>query len=152
MLGPRGLMPSEKLGTVLPDVGGAVQVMLGTEIYRERVGVVRVAIGQLAFTNQQLADNIKAFMAQLRSDIARLDTEKSIHEVVLSTTNGPGISLSGELQAERPAVEAEAAKKKKVAVKVARPRRLATGVTVKKTAAQATAKAGEEKPKQAIAA
>ena len=100
ILGPRGLMPSAKTGTVVKDVGGSVREMVGGSEYRERLGVVRMAIGQLGFTPEEMQKNIKAFVEGVKRDIAGLSDRisKDIHEVVLSSTNGPGLSLNGEFR------------------------------------------------------
>lgn len=86
ILGPRGLMPSTKLGTVVENTGSAVQSMLGGNIYRERQGVIRMAVGRLGFSPEQLRDNIKAFLDKIKKDAANLsDTiSKEISEVVIS--------------------------------------------------------------------
>lgn len=100
ILGPRGLMPSAKTGTVVKDVGAAVREMVGASEYRERLGVVRMAIGQLGFTPEEVSRNIKAFIEAIKRDMAGLSDRisKDIHEVVLSSTNGPGLSLNGEMR------------------------------------------------------
>jgi len=107
ILGPRGLMPSPKLGTVVTNPAAAIKELTGKSDYRERLGVIRLAIGQLAFTEVELAKNISAFMTSVKKEIALLQgkTEKSIVEVVLSSTRGPGFSLNGELRPEAPGVE-----------------------------------------------
>ncbi|KAA8913318.1 50S ribosomal protein L1 [Sphaerosporella brunnea] len=98
ILGPKGLMPSQKLGTVVLDVAKAMKELTGASEYRERMGVIRVPIGQIAFTEQELAKNIKAFMEQLKKEFGAMSfrADKSINEVVLSSTRSPGFSLSGE--------------------------------------------------------
>ncbi|KAF2865842.1 ribosomal protein L1-like protein [Massariosphaeria phaeospora] len=100
ILGPKGLMPSTKTGTVVTQVGPAVRNMTGGSEYREKVGVIRMAIGQLGFTPEEMQNNIKAFMDTLKKDIGQLSdrVSKDIHEVVLSSTNGPGFTLSGEFR------------------------------------------------------
>jgi large subunit ribosomal protein L1 len=84
VLGPKGLMPSTKTGTVVADVGAAVRNMVGGSEYRERVGVIRMAIGQLGFTPDEMQNNIKSFMDTLKKDIGQLSDRinKEIHEVV----------------------------------------------------------------------
>jgi len=84
ILGPKGLMPSAKTGTVVKDVANSVKDMVGGSEYRERLGVVRLAIGQLGFTPEQMQQNIKEFMTGLKRDIAVLSDKinKEIHEVV----------------------------------------------------------------------
>ena len=86
ILGPRGLMPSIKLGTVVKDVAGSVRGMVGGSEYRERLGVVRMAIGQLGFTPEEMQKNVKAFMEEIKKDLAQLSDRinKEIHEVVSS--------------------------------------------------------------------
>lgn len=116
VLGPRGLMPSAKTGTVVKDVAASVKDMVGASEYRERMGVVRMAVGQLGYTPEELQRNIRAFVEQVRKDIAGLSDRiaKDIHEVVsltrrlvnglltvtqvLSSTNGPGLSLNGDFK------------------------------------------------------
>lgn len=117
ILGPRGLMPNVKLGTVLENPANAVRTMLGGSMYRERQGVVRMAVGQLRFSPEQLRDNIRAFIDKMKKDAANLsDTiSKEISEVVstprnisanayhsqvLSSTNSPGFSLNGDFRSE----------------------------------------------------
>ncbi len=102
ILGPRGLMPSAKTNTVVKDVGTAVKAMVGASEYRERMGVVRMGIGQLGFTPEEMQRNIIAFLGGVRRDIAALADRvtKDIHEVVLSSSHGPGLSLTGEVRTE----------------------------------------------------
>ncbi len=89
ILGPRGLMPSAKLGTVVENVGSAMRNMLGGSMYSERQGVVRMAVGQLGFTPEQLRDNLKAFVGQITKDAQALSDQvtKQVHEVVSSSTS-----------------------------------------------------------------
>ena len=84
ILGPKGLMPSAKLGTVVKDVAASVRDMVGASEYRERVGVVRMAIGQLGFTPEQMQKNIRAFMESVKKDIGGMTDKisKEVHEVV----------------------------------------------------------------------
>ncbi|CAO2647372.1 Nn.00g082940.m01.CDS01 [Neocucurbitaria sp. VM-36] len=98
VLGPKGLMPSTKTGTVVTSVGTSVRNMVGGSEYRERLGVIRMAVGQLGFTPEEMQRNVKAFMDALRKDIAQMSDRinKEVHEVVLSSTNSPGFTLNGE--------------------------------------------------------
>ncbi|KAI4255666.1 MAG: hypothetical protein L6R42_006620 [Xanthoria sp. 1 TBL-2021] len=100
ILGPRGLMPSAKFGTIVKDVGASVKGLIGGSEYRERNGVLRMAIGQLGFTPEEIQTNIKTFMSEVKKDIALLSDRinKEIHEVVLSSTNAPGFTLNGEFR------------------------------------------------------
>jgi len=97
ILGPRGLMPSAKTGTVVKDPASVVKELVGGSEYRERLGVVRLAIGQLGFTPEEMQRNIKAFMDAVKKDMAQLSDKisKEVAEVVLSSTNAPGFSLNG---------------------------------------------------------
>lgn len=85
ILGPRGLMPSTKLGTVVANTGGSVRSILGSSMYRERQGVVRLAVGRLGYSPEQLRDNIKALIDKIKKDAASIsDTiSKEISEVVI---------------------------------------------------------------------
>jgi len=100
ILGPRGLMPSAKLGTLLEDVATSVKTMLGGSTYRERTGVIRMAIGQLGFTPTQLRDNVKTFIAAIKKDAQNVQEPftKEIHKVVLSSTNWAGFTLNGDFK------------------------------------------------------
>lgn len=86
ILGPKGLMPSSKLGTITKDVAGTVKGMVGGSEYREKLGVIRCAVGQLGFTPEEMQRNVKAFMAEVKKDLAVLSDRigKEIHEVVRS--------------------------------------------------------------------
>ena len=97
ILGPKGLMPSAKLGTVVKDPSTILRDMIGGSEYRERSGVVRMPIGQLGFTPEELAKNIKIFLDAVKKDITRVSdtTTKELEEVVLSASHSPGFSLNG---------------------------------------------------------
>ncbi len=84
VLGPKGLLPSVKLGTVVKDVAGTVREMIGGSEYRERMGVVRMAVGQLGFTPEEMQRNIRAFVEKVKKDMAQLSDKinKEVHEVV----------------------------------------------------------------------
>ncbi|WEW56101.1 hypothetical protein PRK78_001536 [Emydomyces testavorans] len=102
ILGPRGLMPSAKLGTVVDNVGLAVKNMRAGTAYRERDGVIRIPIGQLGFSPEELRDNLRTFIGQVKKDAAALadQVSKEVGEVVLSSTNAPGFSLNGEFKSD----------------------------------------------------
>ena len=104
ILGPRGLMPSPKTGTVVANPAAVIDELTAKSDYRERLGVIRAAIGQLGFTEQQLAKNIRAFMDSVKREIAIVQgqTEKYIVEVVLSSTRGPGFILDGRIEPQEP--------------------------------------------------
>jgi large subunit ribosomal protein L1 len=98
ILGPRGLMPSTKMGTVVKDPAAVLKDLIGGAEYRERLGAVRMSIGQLGFTPEEMQRNIKAFIEHVKKDMAHLSDKisKDLAEVVLSSTNAPGFPLNGE--------------------------------------------------------
>ncbi|KAF1986528.1 ribosomal protein L1 [Aulographum hederae CBS 113979] len=102
VLGPRGLMPSAKTGTVVTDVAKTVRDMIGASEYRERVGVVRLAVGQLGFSPEEMMRNVKAVVEQVKKDIAALSdrVDKRIDEIVLSSSHSPGFPLSNEFKSD----------------------------------------------------
>lgn len=84
VLGPRGLMPSAKTGTVVEDVASRVEMLRGGTIYRERDAVIRLPIGQLGFSPDELRDNLRATIEQVKKDAAALNDRivKEVYEVV----------------------------------------------------------------------
>ncbi|SPQ21528.1 5f4c22bb-8faf-4aa9-9fe1-4552ace7a774 [Thermothielavioides terrestris] len=109
ILGPKGLMPNPKTRTITRDLKTTMNELIGAEEYKERDGVVRIAIGQLGFTPQMLSANVKTFMSLLKEDINNSDENhpKALDEVVLSSTNGPGFSLNGEFLPTDAAIKPE---------------------------------------------
>lgn len=99
ILGPKGLMPSLKTNTITRSVKALMHDMVGAEQYREKIGVIRMPIGNILFTPKQLSENIKAIVSQVKADINALEDKTGINkdliEVVLTSTNGPGFSLNG---------------------------------------------------------
>ena len=77
-------MPSVKLGTVTKDVRASVTNLVGASEYREKLGVIRLAVGQLGFTPEQMQNNVKALIANVKKDLGILSEKinKEIHEVV----------------------------------------------------------------------
>jgi large subunit ribosomal protein L1 len=108
ILGPKGLMPSLKTGTVTPHVVQFVKDATSSVEYREKIGVIRLSVGQLGFTPDQVRENIQAVVKQLKKDATDLversegvglnASKKDVEEVVLSSTHGPGFSLNGEFR------------------------------------------------------
>lgn len=109
VLGPKGLMPSARMKTVVSDVAKSIRDSAGSADYRERMGVVRMAIGQLGHSPEQLKANISAALVKIKAECAEISEEshKEVHDVVLSTTNGPALSLSGRFIHEDTTVTAE---------------------------------------------
>ncbi|KAI5857472.1 50S ribosomal protein L1 [Durotheca rogersii] len=97
ILGPKGLMPSLKTNTITRSVKTLMQEMAGAENYRERIGSIRMPIGNIQFTPRQLSENIRALVASVKSNMVRLEekVKKDMIEIALSSSNGPGFPLSG---------------------------------------------------------
>jgi len=95
ILGPRGLMPNPKTGTVTPDVAGAVKnAKAGQVRFRaDKGGIIHGGIGRVSFDVSALKENLEALIADLKK--AKPATAKGIYlqKVTLSTTMGPGISV-----------------------------------------------------------
>jgi len=95
VLGPRGLMPNPKLGTVTPNVADAVKAAKAGSIeYRaEKGGIVHAGIGKISFSEQALLENARAFVAAISK--ARPSGVKGtyINRVSLSSTMGPGVKV-----------------------------------------------------------
>jgi len=93
VLGPRGLMPNPKLGTVTPDVAAAVAAAKAGEVqFRvEKAGVVHAGIGKASFGAEQIAQNAEAFLEAIRK--ARPTGAKGayIKKITLSSTMGAGV-------------------------------------------------------------
>jgi large subunit ribosomal protein L1 len=93
ILGPRGLMPNPKVGTVSPDVAGAVKNAKSGQVrYRvDKAGIVHCTIGKASFEPTQLKENLLALLGDLQK--AKPATSKGIYlkRVTLSSTMGPGV-------------------------------------------------------------
>ncbi|MGI9462135.1 MAG: 50S ribosomal protein L1 [Alphaproteobacteria bacterium] len=95
VLGPRGLMPNPKLGTVTPDVATAIQSAKGGEVQfkNDKAGVVHAGIGKASFKPNQIIDNVKAFIKALESYKPSGLKKDYIKKVFLSSTMGPGLAI-----------------------------------------------------------
>lgn len=95
LLGPRGLMPNPKSGTVATDVARAVrEAKAGKVEYRvDKQAVVHLAIGKVSFGADKLADNAKAFFDSLQSQKPSSLKDSYVKSTSLSTTMGPGIKV-----------------------------------------------------------
>jgi large subunit ribosomal protein L1 len=96
VLGPRGLMPNPKLGTVTMDVKTAVKNAKAGEVqFRvEKAGIVQAGIGKASFSAQQLQDNLKAFVDAIVKAKPAGAKGTYIKKVSVSSTMGPGIKLN----------------------------------------------------------
>ena len=95
VLGPRGLMPNPKLGTVTPNVADAVKAAKGGEVtFRaEKAGIVHVGIGKASFSEQALAENIRAVFAAISRAKPSGSKGTYIKKMSVSSTMGPGMKL-----------------------------------------------------------
>ena len=95
VLGPRGLMPNPKLGTVTADVAEAVRAAKGgqVEFRAEKAGIIHAGVGKASFTEAALADNVKAFVGAINRAKPSGAKGTYIRKVSLSSTMGPGVKL-----------------------------------------------------------
>jgi large subunit ribosomal protein L1 len=95
VLGPRGLMPNPKLGTVTADVAEAVRAAKGgqVEFRAEKAGIVHAGVGKASFTEQALIENVKAFVGAISRAKPSGAKGTYIRKVSLSSTMGPGMKL-----------------------------------------------------------
>lgn len=107
VLGPRGMMPSERRGTVTEDIAGYIARLRGTREWKgDRKGTIRTAIGKLNFPVEDVIKNVRHFLlsvkkvtgtekdATTKGPKGETKTVVPITKVVLSSTQGPGIQLS----------------------------------------------------------
>ena len=95
VLGPRGLMPNPKLGTVTPNVTEAVKAAKGGQVeYRtEKAGIIHAGVGKASFTEDAIAANVKAFVGAIARQRPTGIKGAYIKRVSLSSTMGPGVKL-----------------------------------------------------------
>ena len=95
ILGPRGLMPNPKVGTVTPNVAEAVaNTKAGQAQYRvDKAGIIHTTIGQVGFTAEQVIQNAEALIADLRRAKPATSKGTFIKKITLSSTMGPGLSI-----------------------------------------------------------
>jgi large subunit ribosomal protein L1 len=95
VLGPRGLMPNPKVGTVTMDVTGAVKAAKGgaVEFRVEKAGIVHAGVGKASFPPEKLVENIKAFADAVQK--ARPSGAKGtyIQRIAVTSTMGPGVKV-----------------------------------------------------------
>ena len=95
ILGPRGLMPNPKVGTVTPDVAGAVKKAKAGQVrYRtDRAGIIHTTIGKTSFEVASLRANLEALVGDLNK--AKPSTSKGVYirKIAVSTTQGPGVAV-----------------------------------------------------------
>lgn len=95
VLGPRGLMPNPKLGTVTADVAAAVTAAKGgqVEFRAEKAGLVHAGVGKASFSEEALVENIKAFVGAINRAKPTGVKGTYIKRVSLSSTMGPGVKI-----------------------------------------------------------
>ena len=107
VLGPRGLMPNPKLGTVTPDVAKAVKELKGGRVeYRaDRYGICHVVIGKCSFTAEQLAENYGAVYDEILRMKPAAAKGKYVKSVTVTSTMGPGVTVDSSINREYTAAE-----------------------------------------------
>ena len=95
VLGPRGLMPNPRVGTVTMDVTAAVAASKGgsVEFRVEKAGIVHAAVGKASFSAEKLSENIKAFVDSVAKAKPAGAKGTYIQRVALSSTMGPGVKI-----------------------------------------------------------
>jgi len=95
VLGPRGLMPNPKTGTVTVDIGKAVkEIKAGKLEFRvDKAGIVHVPVGKASFNPEQLIDNARAVLASILRAKPASAKGNYVRGVTVSTTMGPGIKI-----------------------------------------------------------
>jgi large subunit ribosomal protein L1 len=95
ILGPRGLMPNPKVGTVTPDVATAVKnAKAGQVRYRtDKKGIIHCTIGKASFEEAALRENLEALLADLKK--LKPSTSKGVYlkKITVSSTMGPGLAV-----------------------------------------------------------
>ena len=95
VLGPRGLMPNPKVGTVTPDVASAVRDAKGGAVqFRvEKAGIIHAGIGKLSFSQDALVENIRALLDAVQKAKPSGSKGQYLKRVALSSTMGPGVKV-----------------------------------------------------------
>ena len=96
VLGPKGLMPNPKLGTVTPNVGDAVKAAKSGEVQfrAEKAGIIHAGIGKASFSEAKLAQNVNAFIDAITKAKPSGVKGSYIKKVSISSTMGPGLKLN----------------------------------------------------------
>jgi large subunit ribosomal protein L1 len=104
ILGPRGLMPNPRLGTVTQDVTEAVKAAKGgqVEFRAEKAGIVHAGVGKASFTDDALIDNVRAFVGAITRNKPSGVKGTYIKRVALSSSMGPAVKVDPAGLAEEP--------------------------------------------------
>ena len=95
VLGPRGMMPNPKVGTVTMDVAGAVKAAKGgaVEFRVEKAGIIQGGVGKASFTDEALTQNIKAFVDAVVKAKPAASKGTYVKKLSISSSMGPGLKL-----------------------------------------------------------
>jgi large subunit ribosomal protein L1 len=95
VLGPRGMMPNPKVGTVTMDVTGAVKASKGgsVEFRVEKAGIIHAGVGKASFPAEKLVENVKAFADAVQKAKPPGAKGHFINRIALSSTMGPGVKI-----------------------------------------------------------
>ena len=95
VLGPRGLMPNPKVGTVTMDVTGAIKASKGgsVEFRVEKAGIIHAGVGKASFAADKLVENIKAFADAVQKAKPQGAKGHFINRIAISSTMGPGVKI-----------------------------------------------------------
>ena len=95
VLGPRGLMPNPKVGTVTTDVAGAIKAAKGgaVEFRVEKAGVIHAGVGKASFTEDALVDNIRAFTDAVNKAKPSGAKGTYVKRIAVASTMGPGVKI-----------------------------------------------------------
>jgi large subunit ribosomal protein L1 len=95
VLGPRGMMPNPKVGTVTMDVAAAVAASKGgaVEFRVEKAGIIQGSVGKVSFGEEQLAENIRAFVDAVAKARPQGAKGTYIQRIALASTMGPGVKV-----------------------------------------------------------
>ena len=95
ILGPRGMMPNPKVGTVTPDVAKAVKDSKGgaVEFRVEKAGIIHAGVGKVSFDEKAIAENVQAFISAVAKAKPAGAKGTYIKKIAISSTMGPGVKI-----------------------------------------------------------
>ena len=95
VLGPRGLMPNPRVGTVTPDVAAAVKASKGgaVEFRVEKAGIVHAGVGKVSFDSQAIVENIRAFADAVQKAKPTGAKGNYVQRIAVTSTMGPGVKV-----------------------------------------------------------
>ena len=95
VLGPRGLMPNPKLGTVTADVVAAIEAAKGGQVQfrAEKAGIIHAGIGKASFSEANILENAKAFIEAIQKAKPSGAKGTYVKKIAISSTMGPGVKI-----------------------------------------------------------